>query len=78
MASFYTLYWPFLWTFAFCLKLIALIFNYKSLPKTIGDYLGIQKRGYCDFVLRKIRGSKSEEIINALRNYLPNEIPMKA
>lgn len=56
-------------------KEILSVFNCKSLSTSTGHFFGLANNGYCDFVIRQLNGGKSEEIINAIRLYLPNEIP---
>lgn len=51
------------------------IFNCKSLSTSTGHFFGLDNKGYCDFVIRQLNGNKSKEIINAIRPYLPEEIP---
>ena len=50
------------------------LYNEKGLAKTVGHFLGIDDKDYCDLVLRLANGEKSEEIRNALVSYLPPEI----
>lgn len=56
-------------------KRVLRIFNEKAIVTSIGHYLGIENKQYCNTVLALLRGGKQEEIINALLPYLPDEIP---
>ncbi len=50
------------------------IFNCKSLSTSTGNFFELNNKNYCDFVIRQLQGSHSQEIINAIKKYLPNEI----
>lgn len=56
-------------------KRVLRIFNEKAIVTSIGHYLGIENKQYCNTVLALLRGRKQEEIVNALLPYLPDEIP---
>lgn len=53
------------------------IFNKKELSKSIGHYLGLNNSEYCDFIMRQIKGSNFQNIIDAIIPYLPSEIPLQ-
>ena len=57
-------------------KDILKVFNCKSLSMSIGHFLGINDKEYQNFILRKIRGEKANDIINAIIPYLPKDIPI--
>lgn len=57
-------------------KDILKVFNCKSLSMSIGHFLGINNKEYQNFILRKIRGEKANDIINAIIPYLPKDIPI--
>lgn len=48
------------------------IFNEKGLSKSVGNYFGINDKGYCDLILRLIKNNKENELISGIKNYLPN------
>lgn len=50
------------------------IFNYKSMPKSIGHFWGINDKEYLDFIIRHLNGAQSENIKTAISGYLPVEI----
>lgn len=52
------------------------VFNCKSLSTSIGNLIGINNKQYRDFIIRHIKGEKSEEIIKAIEPYLPKSIPI--
>lgn len=56
-------------------KEILKVFNCKSLSTSIGHFFGLDNKGYRDFVLRQLNGDKANEIVSAISNYLPEEIP---
>lgn len=51
------------------------VFNQKSLSKSIGHFLGVDNRQYCEKVINLLQGIKHDEIVSALSPYLPTEIP---
>jgi hypothetical protein len=55
-------------------KQVLSVFNRRDVVKSIGNYFGLEDKGYCDFVIRQLQGDKSQEIINAIKSYLPTEI----
>lgn len=55
-------------------NLVLKLFNRKELGKSIGHHFGLQNKDYYDFVLRLFDSDKYEEICEALKKYLPNEI----
>jgi len=55
-------------------KQVLSIFNRKDVVKSIGHYLGLNDKDYCDFVIRQMQGSKLQDIISAIQPYLPKEI----
>ena len=57
-------------------KSIVKIFNRKSLKDSIGHFFGITDKDYCDYVVRQLNGRNANLIKDALRPYLPNEIPI--
>lgn len=56
-------------------KAILSVFNCKSLSTSTGHFFELDNKGYCDFVIRQLNGDKSKKIIEAIRPYLPKEIP---
>jgi energy-coupling factor transporter ATP-binding protein EcfA2 len=54
------------------LERLLLIYNRKSLPNRISGIFGLGKGEYEKLMLRLLRGSKTVEITNALKQYLPN------
>ena len=54
-------------------KQILRLFNYKGVSKSVGRFLGIIDKDYCELVLRLINGEMHTEITSALLNYLPSE-----
>lgn len=57
-------------------KSVVKIFNRKSLKDSIGHFFGITDKDYCDYVVRQLNGNNANLIKDALRPYLPNEIPI--
>jgi ABC-type cobalamin/Fe3+-siderophores transport system ATPase subunit len=55
-------------------KQVLSVFNRKDVVKSIGHYFDLNDKGYCDFVIRQLQGDKSQEVINAIKPYLPTEI----
>ncbi len=51
-------------------------FNCKSLSTSIGNFFNLDNKMYRDFILRQIKGKRSNEIINAIIPYLPKDIPL--
>lgn len=51
------------------------IYNRKSLKDSIGHYLGLSDKDYCDYIIRQLAGTNATVIKSALRPYLPSEIP---
>ena len=51
------------------------VFNQKNLSKSIGRFLGVDNRQYCEKVINLLQGIKHDEIVSALSPYLPTEIP---
>ena len=58
-------------------KEVLKVFNCKSLSTSTGRFFDLDNKAYRDFVLRQIKGSRSQEIITALIPYLPTEIPLE-
>lgn len=56
-------------------KKIISIYNRKSLKNSIGSIFGLQEKDYCNFIIRQLNSPNSELIKQALRPYLPSEIP---
>jgi len=56
-------------------KKIISIYNRKSLKNSIGSIFGLQDKDYCSFIIRQLHSPNSERIKQALRPYLPSEIP---
>lgn len=52
-----------------------LVFNEKSIAKSVGEYFGLKNDAYCSTILALVKGSLHDEIISALSPYLPPEIP---
>lgn len=52
------------------------VFNCKSLSTSIGNFFGINNNKYRDLIIRHIMGEKAEEIIQAIKPYLPKSIPI--
>lgn len=52
------------------------VFNCKELSSSIGQYFELPNKSYKDFIIRQITGEKSKEIIDAIKPYLPKEIPI--
>ena len=51
------------------------VFNEKGLIISIGHFLKIENKEYCNKVLVLLNGALRREISDALSNYLPPEIP---
>lgn len=58
-------------------KRILMLFNEKGLSKSVGHFFGVDDKDYCDLIVRLASGEKSSEIREALRPYLPEEIPFE-
>lgn len=58
-------------------KEVLKVFNCKSLSTSTGHFFDLDNKAYRDFLLRQIKGTHSQEIINALTPYLPTEIPFE-
>jgi energy-coupling factor transporter ATP-binding protein EcfA2 len=52
------------------------LFNEKELAKNVGKFFGCKNDEYCPLVIRLASGGKADEFRNALKPYLPNEIPL--
>lgn len=57
-------------------KLVLKWFNYKNISDSIGSYFGLCNREYCNLILRHAYTDSILEIRNALKDYLPQEIPL--
>lgn len=53
------------------------VFNCKSLSTSIGQFFDIDNKKYREFILRHMENENKFKIINALKEYLPNEIPIE-
>jgi len=53
------------------LQQLLLIYNRKSLPDRISGLFGLGNGQYGKLLIRLLKGSRQQEIINALKNYLP-------
>lgn len=51
------------------------VFNEKNIPKDIGHFFDLANTAYCSTIISLLNGEKGVEIISALANYLPAEIP---
>ena len=51
------------------------VFNEKGLINSIGHFLKIENKEYCNKVLTLLNGALYKDISDALSNYLPPEIP---
>lgn len=51
------------------------VFNEKNIAQSIGHYLGIDNKEYCQTIISLLARGGKTEIIMALENYLPSEIP---
>jgi ABC-type dipeptide/oligopeptide/nickel transport system ATPase subunit len=58
-------------------KKVLEVFNCKSLAKSIGKFFGLDNKDYCGNIIRKINGRDRQEIIDALKPYLPEEISIE-
>jgi len=58
-----------------CYKHVLSLYNRKSLRCSVGSYFGLRNNEYVPLVLNLFNSDKSCEIINALSQYLPSEIP---
>ena len=50
-------------------------FNQKNLSRSIGHFVGINDKEYCQTVIALLHGGKHDEIVNAIVPYLPVDIP---
>ena len=50
-------------------------FNQKNLSRSIGHFMGINDKEYCQIVISLLNGEKHDAILNAVLSYLPVEIP---
>jgi hypothetical protein len=50
---------------------LLLIYNRKSLPDRLSGIFGLARGGYSKLLVRLLKGTKQEEIISALQEYLP-------
>lgn len=50
------------------------VFNYKTMSKSIGHFFDLKDSEYCDFIIRQLSGSRTEEIKTSIVRYLPPEI----
>lgn len=57
-------------------KTVLKLFNEKNLLTSIGHFFGLDNKVYPNFVLRQLQSDKREEIIEALKVYLPSGIPL--
>lgn len=58
-------------------KDILSLFNCKSLSTSTGRFFGLSNQSYCDFVIRQLHFDKASEIIDAITQYLPIEVPIQ-
>jgi ABC-type cobalamin/Fe3+-siderophores transport system ATPase subunit len=56
---------------------ILFVFNQKKLVEPVGEIFGLKKGEYCELIIRHLQGEKSQDVINAIKPYLPPEIPME-
>ena len=56
-------------------KQILALFNEKGLSKSVGHFFGCTDNNYCDLIIRFSNGEMITEIRDALKSYLPQEIP---
>lgn len=54
------------------------IYNQKGLIKSIGHFIGLRDQEYCDFILRKLKTDNNQEIVDLIKPYLPEEIPINS
>ncbi len=50
-------------------------FNQKNLSRSIGHFVGINDKEYCQTVIALLHGGKHDEIVNTIVPYLPVDIP---
>lgn len=55
---------------------VLMVFNCKGLANSVGHFFKIDDKDYVNFILRSLKNKNSEIIIDAIRKYLPEEIPM--
>ena len=51
-----------------------LIYNQKGLARSVGHFYNINDKEYCNFILRKIKNEKYEELVKLFIKYLPSKI----
>ena len=51
------------------------VFNEKGLTKSLGHFFGLEDKNYCRTILALLNGKLHDEIILAIKKYLPIEIP---
>lgn len=51
------------------------VFNRKSLIYSVGHYFGLENKSYCEFVLRQLKTTNAQRIIEAISKYVPTDIP---
>ena len=51
------------------------VFNKKDISRSIGHFMGISDKDYCQTVVSLLHGQKHDEIVNAIATYLPAGIP---
>ena len=51
------------------------VFNEKGLVTSVGHFLGLVDKDYCNRVLSLLKGKLHDDIINIIAGYLPTEIP---
>lgn len=57
-------------------KEILKVFNSKGLSNSIGCYFNLKNDGYKNFIIRQLSTDHAGQIVDALRPYLPEEIPI--
>lgn len=57
-------------------KEVLLLYNCKSLSTSTGSFFELNNKNYCDFIIRQMHGSNLTKIIEAIKKYLPEEIPI--
>ena len=51
------------------------VYNQKKLINSVGHFFGLDNKTYCLIVLRLLNTTKREDVLNAIKKYLPTEIP---
>lgn len=51
-----------------------LIYNQKGLARSVGHFYNINDKEYCNFILRKIKNERYEELVKLFIKYLPSKI----